>query len=91
MYTLVFSALGAKSVFQSIEECYEDLVPRIFAVETGLSSDPPMNWMVSSLDKTTLLSNSDAHSLERIALGHSRYPGKLEESRQRIFSFNLKK
>ena len=54
--------LGSKSGFDSVEECYGDLAPHIFAVETGLSSDPPMNWRVSSLDRFTLVSNSDAHS-----------------------------
>ena len=54
--------LGSKSGFNSVEECFEDLTPYIFAVETGLSSDPPMNWRVSALDGLTLVSNSDAHS-----------------------------
>src|SRR5947199_1766 len=57
-----FAALGSKSGFDSIDECYGDLAPHIFAVETGLSSDPPMNWRVSQLDRFTLVSNSDAHS-----------------------------
>lgn len=62
IWTPWFSVLGSKSGFDSIEECFEDLTPYIFAVETGLSSDPAMNWRVSSLDKFTLVSNSDAHS-----------------------------
>lgn len=62
IWTPWFSVLGSKSGFDSIEECFEDLTLEIFAVETGLSSDPPMNWRVSSLDKFVLLSNSDAHS-----------------------------
>jgi len=62
MWTPWFSALGAKSGFDSLEECYGDLAPHIFAAETGLSSDPPMNWRMSSLDRFRLLSNSDAHS-----------------------------
>jgi uncharacterized protein (TIGR00375 family) len=62
VWTPWFAALGSKSGFDSIEECYGDLAPQIFAVETGLSSDPPMNWRVSRLDRFTLLSNSDAHS-----------------------------
>ena len=49
-----------------MEECYADLAPHIFALETGLSSDPPMNWRVSSLDRYTLVSNSDAHSPEKL-------------------------
>jgi uncharacterized protein (TIGR00375 family) len=62
IWTPWFSVLGSKSGFDSIEECFEDLTPHIFAIETGLSSDPPMNWRVSSLDGFTLVSNSDAHS-----------------------------
>jgi uncharacterized protein (TIGR00375 family) len=62
IWTPWFSVLGSKSGFNSIEECFEDLTPYIFAAETGLSSDPPMNWRVSSLDGLTLVSNSDAHS-----------------------------
>jgi DNA helicase II / ATP-dependent DNA helicase PcrA len=62
IWTPWFSLLGSKSGFNSIEECFEDLSSYIFAVETGLSSDPVMNWRVSSLDKLTLVSNSDAHS-----------------------------
>jgi len=66
IWTPWFSVLGSKSGFDSIEECYRDLSEHIFALETGLSSDPPMNWMVSKLDGYTLISNSDAHSAPRI-------------------------
>jgi len=62
VWTPWFSLLGSKSGFDTVEECFEDLTPHIFAVETGLSSDPPMNWRVSGLDGLTLVSNSDAHS-----------------------------
>ena len=62
VWTPWFAVLGSKSGFDSVEECYGDLAPHIFAVETGLSSDPPMNWRVSRLDRFTLVSNSDAHS-----------------------------
>ena len=62
IWTPWFSVLGSKSGFDSVAECFEDLTPQIFAVETGLSSDPAMNWRVSSLDEFTLVSNSDAHS-----------------------------
>jgi ATP-dependent DNA helicase UvrD/PcrA len=62
IWTPWFSLLGSKSGFDSIDECFEDLTPYIFAVETGLSSDPEMNWRVSALDRMTLISNSDAHS-----------------------------
>ena len=66
IWTPWFSALGANSGFDSIKECYEDLSDNIYAVETGLSSDPPMNWTCSFLDKYTLVSNSDAHSPEKL-------------------------
>ncbi len=66
IWTPWFSVLGDKSGFDSIEECYEDLTKYIYALETGLSSDPPMNWICSFLDKFTLVSNSDAHSPEKL-------------------------
>lgn len=66
IWTPWFSVLGSKSGFNSMAECYEDLDKNIFAVETGLSSDPPMNWMCSFLDRYTLISNSDAHSPEKL-------------------------
>ncbi|MDT4987578.1 MAG: hypothetical protein QOI74_1672, partial [Micromonosporaceae bacterium] len=62
IWTPWFSALGSKSGFDAIADCYADLADQIFAVETGLSSDPAMNWRVSSLDSYRLVSNSDAHS-----------------------------
>jgi ATP-dependent DNA helicase UvrD/PcrA len=62
VWTPWFAVLGSKSGFDSVEECYGDLAPHLFAVETGLSSDPPMNWRVSRLDRFTLVSSSDAHS-----------------------------
>ena len=62
IWTPHFSLFGAFSGFDSVEECFEDLTPYIHAVETGLSSDPPMNWRVSALDRFQLISNSDAHS-----------------------------
>ena len=62
IWTPHFSMFGAFSGFDTVEECFEDLTPHIHAVETGLSSDPPMNWRVSALDRFQLVSNSDAHS-----------------------------
>ena len=62
IWTPHFSLFGAFSGFDTAEECFEDLTPYIHAVETGLSSDPPMNWRVSALDRFHLISNSDAHS-----------------------------
>ena len=67
IWTPWFSMLGSKSGFDSVEECFGDLTPHIFALETGLSSDPPMNWRVSGLDGYTLVSNSDAHSPPKLA------------------------
>ena len=62
IWTPHFSLFGAFSGFDTIEECFEDLTPHIHALETGLSSDPPMNWRVAALDRFHLISNSDAHS-----------------------------
>jgi uncharacterized protein (TIGR00375 family) len=61
-WTPWFSVFGAFSGFNSIEECYQDMTQHIHALETGLSSDPPMNWRLSKLDKLALVSNSDCHS-----------------------------
>ena len=61
-WTPWFSVFGAFSGFDSIEDCYQDMTKHIHALETGLSSDPPMNWRLSKLDKFTLVSNSDCHS-----------------------------
>ncbi len=66
IWTPWFSLFGSNSGFDSIEECFEELRDRFFAVETGLSSDPAMNWLLSSLDAYTLVSNSDAHSPNRL-------------------------
>ena len=62
IWTPWFSVFGSKSGFDSLEECYKDQVKHIHALETGLSSDPPMNWQLSQLDKYNLVSFSDAHS-----------------------------
>ncbi len=67
VWTPWFSVLGAKSGFNSLEECFEEHVGHIYALETGLSSDPPMNWRVSGLDRYLLMSNSDAHSPQKLA------------------------
>lgn len=65
-WTPHFSIFGAESGFDSLEECFEELTPYIYAIETGLSSNPLMNWRLSFLDKVTLVSNSDAHSPSKI-------------------------
>ncbi len=62
LWTPWFAVLGSKSGFDAVEDCYVDLADHIFAVETGLSSDPAMNWRLSALDRYRLVSNSDAHS-----------------------------
>jgi len=62
VWTPWFSVFGSKSGFDNIEDCYQDQTKHIYALETGLSSDPPMNWRLSSLDKFVLMSNSDSHS-----------------------------
>jgi uncharacterized protein (TIGR00375 family) len=61
-WTPHFSIFGSESGFDSLSECFEELTPHVYSIETGLSSDPPMNWRLSSLDRITLISNSDAHS-----------------------------
>ncbi len=67
IWTPWFALLGSMSGFDSVEAGFGDLTDHIFAVETGLSSDPPMNWRISMLDKYTLVSNSDAHSPQKLA------------------------
>jgi uncharacterized protein (TIGR00375 family) len=68
-WTPWFSVFGSKSGFDSLEECYQDETKNIFALETGLSSDPPMNWRLSKLDRFSLVSNSDSHSANPWRLG----------------------
>jgi uncharacterized protein (TIGR00375 family) len=65
-WTPWFSIFGSKSGFDSIEECFEDLSPHIHAIETGLSSNPQMNRRINALDRITLISNSDAHSPQKL-------------------------
>ena len=67
IWTPWFSLLGSQSGFDSVQECFTDLTTEIFALETGLSSDPPMNWRLTQLDRFNLVSNSDAHSPENLA------------------------
>jgi uncharacterized protein (TIGR00375 family) len=81
IWTPHFSVFGSNSGFDTLAECYEDLTPQIFALETGLSSDPPMNWRWSALDRFNLVSNSDAHNPQNLAReanlfsGEFSYPG----------------
>ena len=66
IWTPWFAVFGSKSGYDSLKDCFEELTPHIRAVETGLSSDPPMNHLLSALDNITLVSNSDAHSLNNL-------------------------
>jgi uncharacterized protein (TIGR00375 family) len=65
-WTPHFSVFGAVSGFDSLSECFDELTPEVHAIETGLSSDPAMNWRLSALDGITLVSNSDAHSVAKL-------------------------
>jgi len=78
-WTPWFGALGSKSGFDTLEECYGDQAHRIFALETGLSSDPPMNWRLKQLDDISLVSNSDAHSPNPWRLGREANVFELEK------------
>jgi len=78
IWTPWFAALGSQSGFDSIAECYGDLAPQIFAVETGLSSDPAMNWRLSMLDRYRLVSNSDAHSPGKLGREATAFDGDMD-------------
>jgi ATP-dependent DNA helicase UvrD/PcrA len=78
IWTPWFAALGSQSGFDSISECYGDLAPQIFAVETGLSSDPAMNWRLSMLDRYRLVSNSDAHSPGKLGREATAFDGEMD-------------
>ena len=77
-WTPWFSIFGANSGFDSIEECFGEMTPFIYAIETGLSSDPEMNWRLSALDRITLISNSDAHSPNRLGREANAFHGPLD-------------
>ncbi|MBI4449618.1 DNA helicase UvrD [Candidatus Uhrbacteria bacterium] len=66
-WTPWFAVFGSESGYDSLEECFGDLTEHVPAIETGLSSDPAMNWRVSALDRVALVSSSDAHSLPNLA------------------------
>lgn len=78
-WTPWFGVFGSKSGFDSLEECYQDQMNHIFSLETGMSSDPAMNWRLSKLDKVTLVSNSDAHSANPWRLGREANVFELKE------------
>jgi len=77
-WTPWFSIFGANSGFDSMEECFGEMSPFIYAIETGLSSDPEMNWRFSALDRITLISNSDAHSPNRLGREANAFEGPLD-------------
>ncbi len=84
IWTPWFSTFGSKSGYDSLEACFEDLTEEIFALETGLSSDPAMNWTVSNLDAYTLVSSSDAHSPGNLGREANRFA--TERSYEGIFT-----
>lgn len=97
-WTPWFSVFGANSGFDTLEECFEEEVKHIFAIETGLSSDPEMNWRLSTLDRITLISNSDAHSPNRLgreanvfdcALNYREICGAIRDKDPRKFLFTI--
>ena len=83
VWTPWFSVFGAFSGFNSIEECYQDMTKHIHALETGLSSDPPMNWRLSRLDRFALVSNSDSHSFWPWRIGREANVFELERASYR--------
>jgi len=97
-WTPWFSVFGANSGFDSIEECYGEMSPYIRALETGLSSDPEMNWRLSALDGITLISNSDSHSPNRLGreangfdceLDYKEIVGTLQKKDRKRFLFTI--
>lgn len=84
IWTPWFSLFGSRSGFDSVEECFEELTPYIFAMETGLSSCPEMNWRLSDLDKYTLISNSDSHSPQKISREANVFEGEGELDYRKI-------
>lgn len=86
IWTPWFAMFGSKSGFDSVEECFHDQTEHIYAYETGISSDPIMNWRLSQLDHLTLLSNSDAHSLPNLAREANVFDLSATPSYQEIYS-----
>lgn len=76
-WTPHFSVFGASSGFDTLQECFEELTPHVRAIETGLSSDPPMNRRLSALDGITLISNSDAHSPAKLGREANMFDGEI--------------
>ena len=76
-WTPWFGVFGSKSGFDSLEECFDDAADHIYAIETGLSSDPAMNWRIPELDNRSIVSFSDAHSLPKMGRGLTAFGGEL--------------
>ncbi len=77
IWTPWFSVLGSKGGFDRIDDCFDELTEYIFAVETGLSSDPIMNWRLSQLDRFVMMSNSDAHSAPKLGRESTIFDGEM--------------
>ncbi len=88
-WTPHFSVFGSESGFDSLQECFDEYSRNIFAIETGLSSDPAMNWRLSQLDNITLISNSDSHSPHRIGREANIFEGKIEGYRPLMEALRL--
>ncbi len=95
VWTPWYSLFGAFSGFDSVEECFEEETEHIFALETGLSSDPAMNWRLSALDRYTLVSNSDAHSPSKLGreanafFGRPSFPAMAEAIKKDALAFTI--
>ena len=79
VWTPWFGIFGSESGYDSLEECFEDMVDKVYAIETGLSSDPAMNWRISELDSRSIISCSDAHSLPNLGREATVFGGNLED------------
>jgi uncharacterized protein (TIGR00375 family) len=88
-WTPHFSIFGSESGFDSIRECFDEYTRYICAIETGLSSDPAMNWRLSDLDGITLISNSDSHSPSRIGREANIFEGEIEGYKYLIEAIRL--
>ncbi len=85
VWTPWFGIFGSESGYDSLEECFEDLVNHVYGIETGLSSDPAMNWRVSELDNRSILSFSDAHSLPNLGREATVFDANLNEGYLGLF------
>lgn len=85
-WTPWFGVFGSESGYDSLQECFEDLTPYIYGIETGLSSDPAMNWRIKELDNRSIISCSDAHSLPNLGRESTVFTGDLESGFAGLFS-----